>query len=903
MRTINTTFGTFGASVLLLGLKGDSNATEILIDCAESLEEYQGTMAAVSITGPDETVYPGDISLDEDGIVHWVVAARDCGIAGNGSARVDLVDDEGTVVASAEARTIIMKTNMQGIAPDQIANWTEAASVALQEARAALLDLIDTDTTATTNEAARQLSETGRVSAETLRASAETARASAEQLRASAESARASAEQQRVSAESARASAEQQRVSAESARASAETNRVTEFNTIRTNAQAALSYIGPSEASSTASAAHAAGSYFIYNGKLYQATADIAIGDTITSGTNCAQVPGGSMGEVSNIKSAIDYPEEITFEYTSGHYINTKAAINVGDPYTSGSYTGKSTFMPCSPEDEFTISAKSGSVNNYSPWFFCDESGNILLKSSIAQCDGVVVTAPIGSAYIGITTDRQADRCYKGIMPSKRIEILDEKIAETVSGIETEIKDARDNVLKLSQFLYKENIYIDANGTEKFLNGYNTYKIPCVEKDLIILDWTGNVPVNSSINYGLVMHIQNNDDSYTAVGNNVASLQYYINVNSGLLFIAGSSHKFLVVTVLANKADSIRFSINSPYKHIETGEFVKNRNTIYKVEDEGILTRFYFGSTSIGVQTIDCYCLPVNSGDVVSFSAVPTGGYSSCANLRKSDGTVTAIARPNQSMIQTMPDDGYLSIFIGTGTWITPTVNPKKRIKIDAKSIENLTGAEYSGLNCVAFGTSLTYLASVGNGYINQLAKKSDMIIDNQGVGSSTILGDGGSLDMLAKIKSYTGYSGKRVCILEGFVNDWYGQKTLGTWTDNTETTVCGCVRSALNYMLTQNPTMTMFLILDHYGRSYNSLDCSSTVKRNNLTQYEYYSEIAKVAESLGVTVIREYALSGICELMPQYLTDNIHLTALGAEQSGNVIWEEMSKHPVCAVQ
>ena len=283
MRTINTTFKTFGASVLLLGLKGDSNATEILIDCAASLEEYQGTMAAMSITGPDDTVYPGDISLDENGIVHWVVAARDCGIAGNGSARVDLVDDEGTVVASAEARTIIMKTNMQGVAPDQIANWTEAASVALQEARAALLDLIDTDTTATTNEAARQLAETGRVSAETLRASAETARASAENARIAAENTRASAENARIAAETA---------------------RVSEFSTIEANAQAALSYIGPSEASSTASAAHAAGSYFIYNGKLYQATADIAIGDTITSGTNCAQVPGGSMGEISNLKSA-----------------------------------------------------------------------------------------------------------------------------------------------------------------------------------------------------------------------------------------------------------------------------------------------------------------------------------------------------------------------------------------------------------------------------------------------------------------------------------------------------------------------------------------------------------------------------------------------------------------------
>lgn len=304
MRTIETTFETFGASVLLLGFKGDSNATEILIDCEDALEEYQGTMAALSITGPDLKVYPGDISLDEDGVVHWVVAARDCGIAGHGSVRIDLVDDAETVVASAEASTIIMKTNMKNIAPDQIADWTEAASVALQELKNALLDLYDGEDTTNASEAARRLAETGRVNAELLRVSAESARVTAESARVTAENARATAETARATAETARATAETARGTAETARASAETARVSEFSTIEANAQAALSYIGPSEDSSTASATHAAGSYFIYDGKLYKATADIAIGDTITSGTNCAQVPGGTMGEVSDLKSA-----------------------------------------------------------------------------------------------------------------------------------------------------------------------------------------------------------------------------------------------------------------------------------------------------------------------------------------------------------------------------------------------------------------------------------------------------------------------------------------------------------------------------------------------------------------------------------------------------------------------
>ena len=67
--------------------------------------------------------------------------------------------------------------------------------------------------------------------------------------------------------------------------------------------------IAPSEATSTAAAAHAAGTYLIYNGVLYQATKDIAAGDTLaTTGAdaNIAAVPGGVTGEVADLKSAFD---------------------------------------------------------------------------------------------------------------------------------------------------------------------------------------------------------------------------------------------------------------------------------------------------------------------------------------------------------------------------------------------------------------------------------------------------------------------------------------------------------------------------------------------------------------------------------------------------------------------
>ena len=359
MRQIETTFDAFGAKLLLIGLKGESNATEILIDCADALEEYQGTMAAMSITSPDGTVYPGDITLDEDGIVHWVVPARDCSIEGHGSARVDLVDDDGTVVASAEATTIIVKTNMQNIAPEQITDWTDAASVALQETRAALVDLIDFDNTAEANEEARQ-------QAESLRVSKENIRNTNEASRQSYESARRTREIERLSAEELRVQAETGRVNAETGRVNAETARVSEFNTIRANAQAALSYIGPSESTSTASAAHAEGTYFTYNGKLYKATAAIAVGDTIADGTNCTQVPGGAMGEVYDLKSGLlisdakfDYQPEL-FTLVTG--INKLSSYTESKLNSDGSVSPDASFYTSELID---ISRFSGTLTAY----------------------------------------------------------------------------------------------------------------------------------------------------------------------------------------------------------------------------------------------------------------------------------------------------------------------------------------------------------------------------------------------------------------------------------------------------------------------------------------------------------------------------------------------------------
>jgi hypothetical protein len=195
----------------------------------------------------------------------------------------------------------------------------------------------------------------------------------------------------------------------------------------------------------------------------------------------------------------------------------------------------------------------------------------------------------------------------------------------------------------------------------------------------------------------------------------------------------------------------------------------------------------------------------------------------------------------------------------------------------------------------VAFGTSLTYRALTTGGYLQYLPQLSKAIIENKGVGNSTIFNNGSNPNMLSVIKNYTGYSGKRFALLEGFVNDWYNNSSvLGTWKDDDEDTVCGCVRSAINYMLSQNPSLTIILILDHYGRNYGGVNCSSTAERDGTTQIEFYDEISKVAASLGVPVIPLYKMSGMCENTPYYYIDNIHPSESGAQQTANSIWAKM---------
>ena len=350
-----------------------------------------------------------------------------------------------------------------------------------------------------------------------------------------------------------------------------------------------------------------------------------------------------------------------------------------------------------------------------------------------------------------------------------------------------------------------------------------------------------------------------------------------------------------MISVKRGYEDHVELFVNSNSIDIDDKKALRYDNAVYEItEDNSIVGIAYLRNSVANVFTTG-YSVrshEVKTGDVVLIPNRATGINMLGRYINKADLSSAEILT-NKFVV---PSDGYVQTFWYTGDAdIKVTVFPKNAFKVDWENIVNVPDSEnpYYGLNGVAFGTSITYRALTSYGYLQYLPTLSEMTWDNQGVGSSEI-----TSDLLAKVKSYTSYASKDVCILEGFVNDWYQGNPLGTYTDDTETTVCGCVRSALNYIYSQNANITVFLVLDQYGKLANSVDCRSTaLNPNGLTQYAFYEECAKVAESMGVPVIKLYADGQISQNTPQYLNDNIHPTALGAKQSAYVIWAGMKQH------
>lgn len=471
----------------------------------------------------------------------------------------------------------------------------------------------------------------------------------------------------------------------------------------------------------------------------------------------------------------------------------------------------------------------------------------------------------------GIPQGAQGD---PGEVTQEAFDVLENSIVKSFGSIEP--------------YLYRKNAYMNA-GNIIALNGYDLYRIPANSGDIVSITWDESF-------YGALggMYIFQVEHADGTIGQLLSGAPCYVSLPAKLCAVMFGIEDIsdvvaLYVCVQHGREEFINLAVNRP-----TTQLVNDAKSVEVVTGDNFIQSqlYYRVAKDWGVfsSPYNTKIVKMHAGDRITIGkTVP--GVSGTAMIVNASGTVTQLTAPEY----TATEDCIAFIYDNSTISGDIVYYPADPLLI---SSENVYGAlnvdrQFNGLSGVAFGTSLTYRASTSYGFLTRLAELSGITFDNQGIGSSVIKGN-----MLTAIKAYTGYADKTVCLLEGFVNDWYTGQPLGTYTDATEDTVCGCVRSALNYILSQNANLTVFLILDHYGRNNGGVNCATTaVNSNNVTQYQFYEEIAKVAESLGIPVIKEYEVSQISENTPQYLADNIHLNALGAIQSGQAIWSQMKQY------
>ena len=614
--------------------------------------------------------------------------------------------------------------------------------------------------------------------------------------------------------------------------------------------------------------------------------------------------------EVTDLKSAISFPPELVWAYSDTHYIatgNSVTSIDVSSPYTeSSTYHGKADFRPCLPGDVF-IATLSAGTNSARPYIFCDSSGNVIEKSTTAAMTNKRIVAPNNAVYVGFNAN--------GVNDS--VKIGEDKLAQLdnrCNSIEDQIESIEDAIGNVSMLVFdKTSRYyvnvgnsttqIDTSAPYAYSDSYNGKSDfrQCSQDDVFVVTLT---PPSASIRtYGFCSSDGTIiEKSETGTINN----KRIVAPENATYVWFNSNNSSDAVQIGERTTDALSYELDERCGEIEQNvsdiedslgsvsqlvwEYTDTHYINTKTSPKDVSAPYSISNTYHG----NADWRACNAGDVFIVSLKGSTNYvpyifcDSSGNILVRASNVQyhnerIVAPPGTAYVgfNSDPSDAYGTVQLGE------YVFDKLQAEIDEAS-----NKQFDGMSGVAFGTSLTYKAQTDNGYLQYLPTLSGIDFDNQGIGSATI-----KSGILNAIKGYTGYANKNICILEGFVNDWSGNNSLGTYTDNTETTVCGCVRSAINYIMAQNTQITLFLVLDHYGKN-SSLDRSSTaVNGAGLTQYQYYEEIAKVAESLGIPVIKQYAGSQIGENTPQYLTDYIHCTALGAKQSAYFIWSQMKQY------
>jgi lysophospholipase L1-like esterase len=200
-----------------------------------------------------------------------------------------------------------------------------------------------------------------------------------------------------------------------------------------------------------------------------------------------------------------------------------------------------------------------------------------------------------------------------------------------------------------------------------------------------------------------------------------------------------------------------------------------------------------------------------------------------------------------------------------------------------------------AGKKWLAFGTSLTWYngqvyqegaEGICQGYQSHVVKNAGLLLKNEGLSGSTIT----NVDANSLINRYTGftYTDYDVVTIEyGGINDMGADAALGVIGDAANTTTyIGCLKTVIEYILTNSPTTKIILI--------TSPDVNQAANNVPLYFKDYVDAMKAVAALYRLKVCDWFYESGINSFTKASLTiDGIHMNNAGNERNGYLLLKE----------
>lgn len=196
----------------------------------------------------------------------------------------------------------------------------------------------------------------------------------------------------------------------------------------------------------------------------------------------------------------------------------------------------------------------------------------------------------------------------------------------------------------------------------------------------------------------------------------------------------------------------------------------------------------------------------------------------------------------------------------------------------------------------MAFGTSITDIGAGTGKYVPYLAQYNEMFCSECGNGGGQITGGGTIYNNIMGRESYAGYD---LITIEGFVNDWYGNKDIGTVGDTENSTFCGALYLLLKH-LQETSTARIVVITDHHTRATSTYPSWGVFAKNSggKTQADFWEATKNVCKMVGVPVIDAGEGSGISPLVETHYVDQIHHSDIGGEVYAKYIWDKLKNIP-----